>query len=265
MKRSLEDKTERFRNGFSDGDRVLVAWSGGVDSTLLLYLLSRMKNIRVGAVTIKTPYIPGWEVEEASAMAEEKGVDHKIIELDIPDEVLDNPPDRCYLCKKKLFTYIREYAVINGFNIITDGTNADDRGDHRPGMKALSELGIRSPLLEAGFTKQEIRLLLKEYGLSIWNKPAYACLLTRLPHGEKIDQHMLSTLEKAEKWLHDRGFQGLRLRIHGNIARIECDQDYFSEIIRHRDEIISYLHGSGIKFITLDLEGYRQGSMNMTE
>ncbi|TFH39162.1 MAG: ATP-dependent sacrificial sulfur transferase LarE [Bacteroidia bacterium] len=258
------EKVELFRDLFKKDDRVLVAYSGGVDSSLLLYLLAAETTTTVFAVTIKTPYIPQWEVDEAVAICKSLEINHKVITLPIPETVITNPPERCYLCKKILFSKITEYASELNCNIIADGTNADDTGDHRPGIKALGELNILSPLLESGFTKNEIRSLLREYNSDIWNKPAYACLLTRIPHDTLVDSGMLRTIEKAERFIHMLGYPGTRVRLHNDLARIECPPLLLDKIFspEAREEIIKYTKSLGIKYVTLDLEGYRTGSLN---
>ena len=260
----MKQKIESLRKQFAGDDRVMVAYSGGVDSTLLLYLLAREVGVSVQAVTIKTPYIPEWEVEEALSLSRTLGVEHTVITLPVPESIKSNPADRCYLCKKSLFSRIIEHASQKGCNIVADGTNADDRGDHRPGMRALQELEIRSPLLEAGFTKADIRLLLKEYGLDIWDKPAYACLLTRIPHDVCFDSSMLHVIEKAERYIHQRGLPGTRVRLHDDTARIEIPPKLLDGMIDKeiRSDFVSCLKELGIRYVTLDLEGYRTGSMN---
>jgi len=267
MKRTIKNKIMLLRGMFTQSDRVVVAFSGGVDSTFLLYTLSLFKGPEICAVTIKTPYIPQWEVDEAVSFCKSISVSHEIISLPIPGNIINNPGDRCYKCKLNLFSYIKKYARDNGCNIITDGTNSDDTSDYRPGMKALSELKVRSPLLEAGFTKAEIRSALKEYGLETWNKPAYACLLTRLPHDTPVKEESLKTVEKAEQYLAKKGFPGTRVRLHNDIARLECQPGLINILVNGpiRDDIVSYLKSIGIKYITLDLEGYKTGSMNTNE
>ena len=257
-------KVDRFRRLFSKNDRVMVAYSGGVDSTLLLYLLSKETEADVVAATVKTPYVPGWELEEAKSLCKSFDIEHITITLPIPDSVLNNPPERCYLCKKVLFSKILDYAAEAGCNIVADGTNSDDSKTHRPGMRALEELKVMSPLLIAGFTKSDIRSLLQEYDLEIWNKPAYACLLTRVPYNTYIDTGMLHTIELSEKYIHSIGFPGTRVRLHGEIARIECLPGSLDRMMapEMRENIIKYLKSVGIKYITIDLEGYRSGSMD---
>jgi len=178
--------------------------------------------------------------------------------------IRNNPPERCYLCKKTLFTGISDLAGKNGFKHIVDGTNADDTGDFRPGLKALKELGIRSPLLESGLTKQDIRDLAKIEKLDIWDKPAMACLLTRIPYNTKISEGMLNMIEQAENIMYDAGFPGTRVRIHGDLARIECLPGYFNRIISgdDREHIITNFKRIGFRYVSLDLEGYRTGSSN---
>ncbi|MFO7852791.1 MAG: ATP-dependent sacrificial sulfur transferase LarE [Bacteroidota bacterium] len=262
-----KNKVEQLCGSFGDSDNILVAFSGGVDSSFLLYVLRMFSRAKVSAVTIKTPYIPRWEVDEAKSFCRSLNISHEIIELALPESIIMNPPERCYLCKSILFGHIKSYAERKGFNIIIDGSNADDRKDYRPGMKALKELDIRSPLLEWGFGKEEIRKKLREYGLEIWDKPAYACLLTRLPYNTKIDSQDLRMIEEGERLLHKLGFKGARLRLMNKTVRIEMKPIYFNKIIEEevREKIIRSFKEIGIEFISLDLEGYRTGSMNKTK
>lgn len=242
----------------------VVAFSGGVDSSFLLYRAHGLKKVDITGITIRTPYIPSSEIEEASAFAEAYGIKHRIIDLDFPDSLRYNTESRCYICKKTLFTEVKRYAAENGYLHVIEGTNADDTGEYRPGIKALRELGIRSPLQEAGLTKKEIREILRQNGLSIWDKPAMSCLLTRIPYDTKVQESMLCMVEKAEKYLFERGYPGTRVRLHGDIARIECLPVYFEKIIQseERKEISSFLKKTGFRYVSLDLEGYRSGSLN---
>lgn len=267
MERTIKNKIELLRGMFTQSDRIMVAFSGGVDSSFLIYALSLFNGPEICAVTIKTPYIPQWEVDEAVNFCKSINVNHEIISLPIPGNIINNPGDRCYKCKLYLFSHLTEYAHDTGCNIIADGTNSDDASDYRPGMKALSELKIRSPLLEAGFTKTDIRSALKKYGLEIWNKPAYACLLTRLPHDIPVKEERLRTVEKAEQYLAEKGFPGTRVRLHNDIARLECQPGFIDIFFNNpiRDDIVSYLKSIGVKYVTLDLEGYKTGSMNKNE
>ncbi|HDZ41216.1 MAG TPA: ATP-dependent sacrificial sulfur transferase LarE [Bacteroidetes bacterium] len=261
---AVRDRIKKLCTYFSDADNILVAFSGGVDSTFLLYVLNRFSDAKVSAVTIKTHYIPQWEVEEAINFCRSMNIDHDILNIPLDNSIVLNPPDRCYRCKSILFGHIKKYAGQKGFNIIADGSNADDISDYRPGMKALKELDIRSPLLEAGFTKEEIRKGLRSFKLEIWNKPAYACLLTRLPFNSKINLQELRLVEESERYMHRMGFPGARVRLHNNIVRLEISPVHFSRILKDtiRKEIIKEFKSRGIEFISLDLEGYRMGSMN---
>jgi uncharacterized protein len=178
--------------------------------------------------------------------------------------IRQNPIERCYLCKKLLFNHIRTFADNNKYDFIVDGSNADDNRDFRPGLKALGEMGIRSPLLESGLVKSDIRELSKDSGLSTWDKPAYACLLTRIPYNTEVTTEDLRKVEEAEMYLFEQGFPGTRVRIHGDIARIECLPGYLIKIIHdpEREHIIDNLKKIGFRYISLDLEGYRTGSLN---
>lgn len=263
----INKKTERLKGLFNQSDRILLAFSGGVDSTFLLYAIARRFKFKVRALTIKTPYIPQWEVDEATSFCREHNIEHKVIDMAFPESIISNPQDRCYRCKKVLFSEIRNYADKNNFNIIVDGSNADDISDYRPGMRALDELKIMSPLMKSGITKDEIREQLKSWGLEIWNKPAYACLLTRIPHNTYVDERMLYVIEQAEVFIKNLGFPGTRVRLHGDIARLECYPHQIEEISKNkvRSEIANRLKQLGIKYITVDMEGYRMGSLNIVK
>jgi pyridinium-3,5-biscarboxylic acid mononucleotide sulfurtransferase len=241
-----------------------VAFSGGVDSSFLLYRAHSVRKANIIAITIRTPYIPVREIEEATEFTRMYGIKHQIVDVAFPDRIRHNPIERCYECKKTLFTQILEYSKKHEYNYVIDGTNADDTGDFRPGMKALKEMGIRSPLLEAGLTKKEIRELSRAEGLNIWDKPAMACLLTRIPYDTEIKEGTLRMIEQAENMMLEKGFPGSRVRVHGDVARIECIPGFMEKIIHNpvREHIIANLKKIGFRYISLDLEGYRTGSSN---
>jgi len=258
----LNRKLEKFDNILKELKSFVIAFSGGVDSTFVLYRASKIKKLNIAAITIRTPYIPKREVDEASEFCSEYNIKHVILDVAFHDSIRHNPQERCYSCKKLLFNYIKEYAVQNNYRYIVDGTNADDNGEFRPGLKALKEMEVRSPLMEAGLVKHEIREASQLEGLSTWDKPAYACLLTRIPYNTNVTEKDLRMIEDAEQYLFDEGFIGSRVRLHDNIARIECMPGYFGKIISdpYREKVIDRFKEIGFRFISLDLEGYRSGS-----
>ena len=258
------DKLKKLRTILSDAGAAAIALSGGTDSTFLVSVASGISGLRVMAVTVSTPYTFASEVEEAAAFCDRYRVMHRTISMGIPETVRGNPPDRCYLCKTEVMGAVRRTAGEAGILVIFDGTNADDVNDYRPGMRALEELDIRSPLLEAGLTKNEIRALAREAGLDVSDKPSNACLLTRFPHDTSILPGELRKAEEAETFLTGMGFGGSRIRVHGDMVRIECNTEFFSKIMEAsmREKIITALKNIGYNYITIDLEGYRSGSMN---
>jgi uncharacterized protein len=257
-------KSSKLDTILKDLNSFVVAFSGGVDSTFLLHRAHKVRKSAIVAITIRTPYIPSREIDEAAELTRSFGIKHKIIDIPFPEMIRNNPIDRCYLCKKAIFTDLLSFAKKNNYQYVIDGTNADDTGDFRPGIKALNELGIRSPLLEAGLTKKDIRELSREEDLDIWDKPAMACLLTRIPYDTEISQGTLQLVEEAENMLFELGYPGTRVRIHGDLARIECLPGYIEKIIHNPDKehIISDLKKIGFRYVSLDLEGYRTGSSN---
>lgn len=243
-----------------------VAFSGGVDSAFLLKVAHDVLGSQVMAVTACSPALPGRELREAEAFARELGVGHIVIqtnELALSDYV-NNPVDRCYFCKREIFIQISAVAAQHGLRYVADGSNVDDRGDYRPGMRALRELGIVCPLGEAGLGKQEIRMLSREMGLPTWDKPALACLSSRIPYGQKITPEKIASIDKAETFLLGLGFRQVRVRHHGDIARIEVSEEERSRFFDSTlmDKIVDMLKQYGFSYVTLDLQGYRTGSLN---
>jgi uncharacterized protein len=240
----------------------VIAYSGGTDSTLLIAAAKIALNDNFIAFTIDTPYIARWEIEEAVEICKKLGVKHKVIKEEMIDAIKTNPLDRCYLCKNHLFSGLLNEAKKLGIQYVIDGTNLDDKGDYRPGRKALKELKIKSPLLETGIGKKLIREFSRKLNLPTWNKPAYACLLTRIPYNENITYSELRRIEKSEKFLMDQGFRAVRVRSHGRIARIEIPKEKIQSFLeKNRDKAISNaLKSFGFQFVTIDMDGYRMGS-----
>ena len=260
------DKSLKKLNAIlSTFDKCAIAFSGGVDSTFLLAAAVRiLGKENVTAITVIPPYVADWEIKEADSLAADLGVKHLQIQTEMLDEVKSNPVNRCYICKTALFTTMLDKCRTFDVNILCDGSNADDMGDFRPGMKALKELGIHSPLLEAGMTKQEIREISLKWELDTWNKPPYACLLTRIPHETSVTRQILDRIENSEVAMIESGFPYVRVRHHGDIARIEIPADQFNDFFSSgkSEEIVEKLKDYGYKFVTLDLSGYKMGSMN---
>jgi len=261
MSNNLLDKLDKI---LKDLKSFVVAYSGGVDSSFLLYRAHSLEKLNVIGVTIRTPYISAVEIDEAVEFTKIHSINHRIIDFPFPEVIRNNPVNRCYLCKKILFTELITFAEENGFTYVIDGTNADDTSDFRPGLKALQELKVRSPLLEAGFTKKDIREISFKHGLPFWDKPAMACLLTRIPYNTEVNTGILGMVEKAEYFMLEKGYPGTRVRVHGDLARIECLPEYFDRIVHtpEKEFIIDNLKKIGFRYVSLDLEGYRSGSSN---
>jgi len=247
---------------------VAIAFSGGVDSTFLLAVAQRALGDRILAVTAQSSLFPVREMDEARKFAADMGIRQIICEMDeftIPG-FAENPENRCYLCKKSLFECFLKIVAQQGMRYLAEGSNVDDDGDYRPGMQAIKELNVLSPLREAGFTKAEIRQLSHEMGLFTWNKPSFACLASRFPYGENITREKLKSIETSEQLLFDLGFRQVRVRHHGNIARIELNSEEMEKMMSPaiRETVYLGMKKAGFTYITLDLQGYRTGSMNET-
>lgn len=248
-------------------ERVLVAFSGGVDSTLLLKVAKdTLGDKNILAVTALSPLYPERELAGAKKLVEALGVNHRLIqsnELEIPG-FSKNPPNRCYYCKSGLFRELLEIAQIEGFPFIVEGSTLDDDKDHRPGKMAIQELGIRSPLREAMFTKKEIRELSKKLSLPTWDKPSFACLASRFPYGEEITEKALRRVAEAEDFLFGLGFKQVRVRHYGKLARIEILNEEMARLMSGllREKVVNHLKEIGYHYVTLDLQGFRSGSMN---
>ncbi len=260
-------RDERYRRLLADLaglKSAVLAFSGGLDSSFLLHAASRAMGEGLTAVTLDTPYAPRAELAEAAALARRLGARHVVLPVPFPEVLRDNPPERCYLCKKTLFAKLRELATNQGIAHVLDGANLDDLDDYRPGMRALAELGIISPLLAASIGKDDIRALSREAGLPTWNKPSGACLLTRLPHGKRVTAEELERIDTAETWLRGLGFPAVRLRSHGDLARLEVPRDQAQALLEAdaRHGIDARLKALGYRHVTLDLAGYRMGSLN---
>ncbi len=261
----LQEKLDRLKKYIGELGSLAIGFSGGVDSAFLLAVSHEVLGDGVIAVTEADASVPGRELDEAKAFCEERGIRHIMCTVDPfkEAEYRHNGPDRCYFCKKGIFSEIKRIAEENGISHVAEGSNMDDLGDYRPGMKAVAELGVLSPLREAGLTQQEIRVLSEKHGLPTWNKPSFACLASRFVYGETISPDKLRMVDMAEQYLLENGFPQFRVRIHGeNLARIEVLPEDLPKLLALREETAAAFRRFGFLYVTMDLLGYRTGSMN---
>ncbi len=260
----MKEKLELLRDLLAGLERVAVAYSGGVDSTLVLKVAHDVLGANVLAVTAVSASMPHYERSAAEEVAREIGVRVRWVQTheDNDERYIANPPNRCYFCKTNVYDELLDVAAQEGFEVFLDGTNADDVGDFRPGRQAALEHGVRSPLQEVGFTKDDIRRAARELGLPNWNLPSAPCLSSRVPYGTRITPEMLDQIGRGEWALRERGFREVRVRHHGNVARLEVPIADFERLMTMREEIVAELKNAGYTFVALDLSGLKSGSLN---
>ena len=264
--KELQNKRVYLVDILSKMDRVIIAYSGGVDSAFLAAVANEVLGSSALSVTAVSPSLAPSELEEAESLAQDLGLNYRTIntnEIDREDYSANNP-DRCFFCKDELYSHLIKFCGEENYNFVVNGTNVDDLGDYRPGLDAATQYGVRSPLVEANLKKKDIRVLSREMGLPTWDKPAQACLSSRIPYGTMVTVAALTTIAKAEKYLRTKGFKQLRVRHHESIARIEISADDFDVLTSEplRTEVPSYFKSLGYSYVTLDLEGFRSGSLN---
>jgi uncharacterized protein len=264
VNRNYGDKLGKLKEKVTEKENILVAFSGGVDSGLLVKVARDTLDKNALGIILNAEIMPRSEIRQAENLATFLSIEYEIVKFPImhKEEFIKNPLKRCYLCKKASSRILKKIASDKGINCIADGVNLSDFNEHRPGIKACDEEGIWHPFVEVGITKADIRGISKELGLSFWNKPSSACLATRIPYGEEITKAKLSMVEIAEEVLKKEGFKQVRVRAHRGIARIEVLEDEFKMLLAVKKEIRKELKRIGFKYVTLDLEGYRSGSMD---
>ena len=260
----VAEKLHQLRAWMHNFDSILVAYSGGVDSALVMAVAHEQLGENALACIGISPSYPTREMKAAVELADEWGIPYRLINT---EEYLDpnyaaNPNNRCYFCKSELHDQLKSVVEAEGWQVVLDGTNASDLGDHRPGIDAARERNVRSPLVEGGITKPEIRAIARHLGMPVWDKPAMACLSSRVPHGTAITPELLRQIEAAEDVLVELGFAQFRVRHHDNIARIELPSEDFPRAIAHHAEITTRIQATGYRFVTLDLGGFRSGGTN---
>ncbi len=260
----LNEKYQNLLELLRSLGKIAVAYSGGVDSTFLLAAAKEAPADDLVALTMNQPYFADWELEEAREFTVNLGVKHQIIETEVDEKIRENPHDRCYHCKSITFGRFWEETNRLGFDTLLDGTIADDTQEYRPGLKAVKEQNVRSPLREAGFTKEDIRQMSKKMGLPMWDKPSNTCLITRIPYNTHVSDQDLRQIEYAELFLMKEGFSQVRVRKHDNIARIEVDPGKIEELAQSDviNKVVPYFKSLGFSFVSIDLEGYKTGNMD---
>lgn len=264
--RTVQEKFAHLKQRLKELGSVAVAFSSGVDSAFLLKAAHEVLGSRAAAITVHTSFFPKRELKEAELFCRQYGIVQYTVPLEVlkQEKIAQNPKNRCYLCKRSLFTEMLAITNQHSLGTLIEGTNLDDEADYRPGMQAIAELGVISPLREAGLTKKDIRALSYAMGLSTWEKPSFACLASRFAYGETITEEKLSMIEQAEQLLMSLGFEQMRVRIHGQMARIEIEPKNFAKLVQDdvRDLVVRQLQAYGFTYVAMDLKGFRSGSMN---